>query len=308
MSELSVSQNQAIESFSKIQDWVRFSVSQMIKFNVFFGHGTNNVYDESNYLIASVLHLPLDGDLSIFASTTIALSEREMLYKALQKRCIERLPIPYISGKCMYASMEFNVNKFTLIPRSPIFEILEQQVQPWLRQYPNNILDLCCGSGCLGILAAMHFDDASVDLADLSEDALLIAKQNITKHDLAHRVQTLQGDLFSAVGDAQYDLIVSNPPYVDLEDLSDMPAEFLHEPKMALGSGDDGLTHVKQILANAHKHLTDDGWLLCEVGNTAAALDELYAPFAFTWLEFEHGGMGIFIISKQELITLNESE
>ena len=308
MSKLSVSLDQAISSYATIQDWLRFSCSQMGEFDVFYGHGTDNVYDEAAYLISSILHLPLAGDLSIFASTALSDEEKTKLYNAVKARCVDRLPTPYISGKCLYASVEFKVNAFTLIPRSPIFELIEQQFQPWLIQYPEHILDLCCGSGCLGILAAMHFEQSQVDLADLSEDALLVAEQNIIKHDLNHRVQTKQGDLFGAVTQKKYDLIISNPPYVDEQDLSDMPKEFLAEPKMALGSGDDGLTHVKQILKNAAEHLTQDGYLVCEVGNTAAALDEFYAPFSFTWLEFEHGGMGIFIISKQELIKLNESE
>ena len=308
MSKLSVSLDQSIISYPTIQDWLRFSCSQMGEFNVFYGHGTGNVYDESAYLISSILHLPLDGDLSIFATTQLSIEEKTKIYNALQSRCIDRIPTPYISGKCLYASVEFNVNAFTLIPRSPIFELIEQQFQPWLTQYPDHILDLCCGSGCLGILAALHFEQSKVDLADLSKDALLIAEQNIVKHDLNHRVQIQQGDLFDAVSKNKYDLIISNPPYVDEQDLSDMPLEFLAEPKMALGSGDDGLMHVKQILKQAQDHLTDDGYLICEVGNTAAAMDAFYAPFAFTWLEFEHGGMGIFIINKQELIKLNESE
>ncbi|MCJ8313704.1 MAG: 50S ribosomal protein L3 N(5)-glutamine methyltransferase [Saccharospirillaceae bacterium] len=308
MSKLSVSLDQSIISFATIQDWLRFSCSQMGESNVFFGHGTDNVYAEGAYLISSILHLPLDGDLSIFASTQLSVDEKIKLYAAIKSRCVERLPIPYISGKCLYAGVEFNVNTFTLIPRSPIFELIEQQFQPWLTQYPGKILDLCCGSGCLGILAAMHFEQSSVDLADLSKEALLVAKENIIKHDLNHRVQVKQGDLFGAVKQKQYDLIISNPPYVDEQDLSDMPLEFLAEPKMALGSGEDGLTHVKQILAQAQNHLNDDGYLVCEVGNTAAAVDEFYAPFAFTWLEFEQGGMGIFIINKQELINLNKGE
>ena len=308
MSKLSVSLEQAIISFSTMQDWLRFSCSQMGEFNVFYGHGTDNVYDEAAYLISSILHLPLNGDLSIFSSTQICDEEKTKLYDALKLRCVDRLPTPYISGKCLYASVEFNVNAFTLIPRSPIFELIEQQFQPWLTQYPDKILDLCCGSGCLGILAALHFEQSQVDLADLSQQAISVAKQNIKKHDLDHRVQIKQGDLFGAVKQKKYDLIISNPPYVDEQDLSDMAPEFLAEPKMALGSGDDGLTHVKQILAHAQNHLSDEGYLVCEVGNTAAAMDQFYAPFAFTWLEFEHGGMGVFIINKQELIKLNKGE
>jgi len=308
MSDLSVSLEQATKSYSTIQDWLRFSCSQMGAFNVFYGHGTNNVYDEAAYLIASVLYLPLDGELSTFFSAHLSIEEQTKLYHALEKRCINRLPVPYISGRCLYANVEFYVNDSTLIPRSPIFELIEQQFQPWLKQYPDHILDLCCGSGCLGLLAALHFEYAQIDLADISDQALEVAQRNIKKHDLMHRVSAKQGDLFNAVSDKKYDVILSNPPYVDEQDLSDMPAEFLAEPKMALGSGQDGLEHVKQILSEAYNYLNDDGYLICEVGNSASALDQYYAPFAFTWLEFEHGGMGIFIMTKQELIELNESK
>ncbi|MCP4465779.1 MAG: 50S ribosomal protein L3 N(5)-glutamine methyltransferase [Halieaceae bacterium] len=228
-----------------------------------------------------------------------------VLVALIERRCKERLPLPYLTGEAWFAGLSFSVDERVLIPRSPIAELIERGFEPWLaNQSVASILDLCTGGGCIGIACAHYFEEAAIDLADLSDDALAVAADNIARYELQQRVSTIQSDLFSALQGRSYDLIVSNPPYVDTEDLASMPAEYQHEPALALGSGADGLVLPRRILREAPRHLNDGGLLVVEVGNSGIALEQAFPGVAFTWVEFERGGHGVFVFSREELVQL----
>lgn len=205
-------------------------------------------------------------------------------------------------NEAWFCGEPFYVNDNVLVPRSPIAELIEQRFQPWLPKDPIRVLDLCTGSGCIGIAIAHAFPSAVVDLSDLSEQAVDIAIENVSAKDLEFQVQVFQGDLFDALPDERYDLIVSNPPYVDQEDLDDMPQEFHHEPRMGLEAGEDGLAIVHRILSTAPEFLSEEGWLVCEVGNSAVTLMEAYPELNLQWPEFKQGGHGVFVVSAKDLI------
>ncbi|MFT5034105.1 MAG: ribosomal protein L3 glutamine methyltransferase [Bermanella sp.] len=286
-----------------VRDFLRWTISRLGESDLYFGHGTDNVQDEALYLICGALHLPFDLDGRLLDGV-LTQQEREKLLGLLDRRVRERVPVAYLVGEAWFAGLAFNVDERVLVPRSPIAELIANEFQPWLsRVEPRRILDLCTGSGCIGIACAYVFPDAQVCLSDISEGALEVACGNIARHNLAARVSTLSSDLFEALaGEQKFDLIVSNPPYVDADDLAAMPAEFHAEPPLGLGSGDDGLDITCRILAQAADHLTDDGLLVVEVGNSGAALDQRYPDLPLTWVEFEYGGHGVFVMSKQELL------
>ncbi len=223
--------------------------------------------------------------------------ERAELAEILRRRIEERIPAAYLLGEAWFCGIPFSVDERVLVPRSPIAELIEQRFAPWLPAEPARILDLCTGSGCIGIACAYAFEQAEVVLADLSFDALEVANVNIERHDLGERVYTVQGDGFAGLPGQRFDLIVSNPPYVDAEDFADMPAEFHHEPELGLACGDDGLDLVRRMLAEAADHLSEKGLLIVEVGNSEVHVQALYPEVDFTWLEFEHGGHGVFMLS-----------
>ena len=233
---------------------------------------------------------------------TLLPSERHRVAQWLGQRIEQRLPLPYITGEAWFAGLPFYVSPDVLIPRSPFGEILANHASPWLQNEPASILDMCTGSGCIGIAAAFEFPDALVDLADISRTALDVAERNIRRHQVDDRVRAVESDLFVALAGRQYDLILANPPYVDAEDLADMPAEYQHEPALALGSGKDGLDLTRRMLAEAADFLTPGGLLFVEVGNSAAAMDAAFPNLPLTWLEFEQGGHGICVISREDLI------
>lgn len=223
------------------------------------------------------------------------------LFLSVSGAVSRQVPLAYLLGEAWFMGMPFNVDERVLVPRSPIGELVENGFQPWLGDKPvERILDLCTGSGCIGIGAASVFEDASVDLSDISPDALAVAESNIDLHELRGRVRTVQSDVFANIS-GQYDIIVCNPPYVDAEDLADMPDEFHHEPAMGLAAGDDGLDIAHRIIAGAVEHLTPGGLLVVEVGNSWAALDEAYPGLPLIWLEFSNGGDGVFAITEQDL-------
>ncbi|MCY1336491.1 50S ribosomal protein L3 glutamine methyltransferase [compost metagenome] len=279
-----------------LRDHIRWAVSRFHGEGLFFGHGTDNAWDEARQLVLGALHLPWEIADS-YLDCRLEDDERAHLQALLRRRIEERVPTAYLLGEAVFCGLPFVVDERVLIPRSPLAELIGQRFEPWLPQEPARILDLCTGSGCIGIACAYAFPQAEVALADLSFDALEVAWQNIERHDLEDRVYTVQGDGFSGLPGQRFDLIVSNPPYVDAEDFADMPAEYHHEPELGLACGDDGLDLVRRMLAEAADHLTEKGILIVEVGNSQVHVEALYPEVDFTWLEFEHGGHGVFLLA-----------
>lgn len=267
---------------------------------LYYGHGSDNAWDESVFLVFSALGLPLDSTDAVLAQPVSDAS----VSKArawLKRRIDDREPLPYITGEAWFCGLPFEVNPSVLIPRSPIAELIEYGFAPWLQHEPAAILDLCTGSGCIGIACAHAFEDATVDLGDLSPEAIAIARRNIERFGLASRVQAWQSDLFNALPAKRYDVIVTNPPYVDAEDMASLPAEFHHEPRLGLEAGIDGLDLVRRILRDAPGFLTDDGILVCEVGNSQPAMEAAFPELPLVWVEFEHGGEGVFVLHAEDL-------
>ena len=269
--------------------------------DVFFGHGTDNPWDEAVQLVLSVADLPLDSDDGVLPHL---LDDEAFarLQALLRRRINEHLPLPYLLGRAWFAGLEFRCDQRAIIPRSPIAELIQHGFKPWYSgPEPRRILDLCCGGGCIGLAAAHYFPGVEVDLLDIDSRALALAGENVAQLGLGDRVRVLQSNLFDALSDISYDIILSNPPYVDAIDLASMPEEYHHEPDLALGSGTDGLALTRKILAGAANFLNDKGLLVVEVGNSWTALEEAYPGLPFTWLEFERGGHGVFALSAREL-------
>lgn len=288
------------EDLQTIRDWLRYAVSRFEAGQIFFGHGTDNSWDEAVQLVLRSLHLPLDNN-AVYLDARLTHSERSEMLRRIERRVADRVPTAYILGEAWFMGLPFFVDERVLVPRSPIGELLEAELEPWLGQVPvTRILDLCTGSGCIGIAAAYVFPEAEVELADISTDALAVAQSNILHHNLEGRVTTRQSDLFDGLS-GQYDVILSNPPYVDAADLASMPAEFRHEPVLGLEAGADGLDLAHRIIAGARERLTPDGLLVVEVGNSWTALEAAYPHLPLTWVEFEKGGGGVFVISARDL-------
>jgi len=282
-----------------LRDHIRWAVSRFHAEELFFGHGTDNAWDEARELVLGALHLPYEIADS-YLDCRLEDDERDALQELLRRRIEERVPTAYLLGEAWFCGLPFLVDERVLIPRSPIAELIDGHFAPWLADEPARILDLCTGSGCIGIACAYAFPEAEVLLADLSFEALEVANQNIERHDLEARVHTVQGDGFDGLPGQRFDLIVSNPPYVDAEDFADMPAEYHHEPAMGLACGDDGLDLVRRMLAEAADHLTERGLLIVEVGNSQMHVEALYPEVRFTWLEFARGGHGVFLLGASQ--------
>lgn len=288
------------EELFSIRDWLRYAVSRFEQGNIFYGHGTDNAWDEAVQLVLRSLHLPLDNN-AMLLEARLTLAERKQIQERIDQRVDQRIPTAYLLGEAWFMGLPFTVNPDVLIPRSPIAELLAGGIEPWLGGKPvTRLLDLCTGSGCIGIAAGYVFPEADIDLADISPAALAVAAMNIERHGMGDRARTVQSDLFSAL-EARYDVIVSNPPYVDAGDLASMPPEFRHEPVLGLEAGGDGLDLAHRILAGARERLTDNGLLVVEVGNSWPALEAAYPQLPLTWVEFEQGGGGVFVVSAQDL-------
>ncbi len=297
------------DTLATIADFIRFTYSRLNREPVYFGHGTDNSWDESVSLVLQCLDLPWDFSNELW-SCRITKDESARLLQIIDKRIVDRTPLPYLTNQAWFCDHRFYVDERVLIPRSPIAELIHDRFSPWIASQnlindeASDILDLCTGSGCIGIACALEFENADVDLLDISEQALEVAQQNIEYYELQDRVRTIQSDVFSGLGSQaakRYDLIVSNPPYVDANDYQTMPEEFSKEPVLGLVSGADGLDLVRRILAEAAKFLKEDGLLVVEVGNSWEALEQAYPEFPFTWIEFEFGGHGVFVIQSDEL-------
>jgi ribosomal protein L3 glutamine methyltransferase len=271
--------------------------------DIYFGHGTDNAWDEAVYLLSSVLNLPPNADRSLL-DHSVSDDDQEKITALFRRRINERLPAPYITKQAWFCSLPFYVDERVIVPRSPIAELIYNQFQPWCIETPNKILDLCAGSGCIGIACAYAFERAQVVLSDISPDALQVTAINIDQHDLNSRVSAIESDLFSAFEASakhSFDLIVSNPPYVDADDLAKMPDEYSHEPDLALASGDDGLDFTRRLLREAANYLTEQGVLIVEVGNSSVALEKAFPQVPFTWLEFTEGDGGVFVLTRTQL-------
>lgn len=295
---------EALNELLTLQDLLRWGISRMHEAGLYFGHGTDNARDDAVMLATHALHLPWDIDQE-WQAARLTQSERQAVIELFARRINERMPTPYLTGEAWFYGLPFNVDERVLIPRSPIAEMIAARFQPWLGGRSGNksvhrILDLCTGSGCIGIACAMEFPQAHVELLDISFDALALADENIARHQLGDRVMALQSDLFSAA-DGKYDIIVSNPPYVDADDMSCLPEEFHNEPELALAAGEDGLDLVRIMLAEARQYLADDGIFIVEVGNSWPALEEAYPTVPFMWQEFEMGGHGVFVLTADQL-------
>lgn len=292
----------AIEQLHTLRDFIRLGVSRFRRAEVFFGHGTDNAWDEAVQLVLHAAGLPWDVDPQALDARLLD-AEKQQVLALFQRRIDERIPAPYLLGEAWFCGMPFNVDERVLVPRSPIAQLIQQGFAPWLDGIDvMRVMDLCTGSGCIGIACAQLFDTAQVDLLDISNDALAVCRSNIDRHGLSGRVDALQSDLFGAVEPCQqYQLIVSNPPYVDQQDYNQMPAEFGHEPKLGLTSGVDGLDICYRILAQAAKYLSDDGLLVVEVGNSEAALRQQLPDAPLMWAELPEGGNGVFMITAYDL-------
>ncbi|MFW5406176.1 50S ribosomal protein L3 N(5)-glutamine methyltransferase [Pectobacterium brasiliense] len=293
--------DEAVSELHTIQDMLRWAVSRFNAANVYYGHGTDNPWDEAIQLVLPSLYLPLDIPEDMYTSRLIT-SERQRIVERVIRRVNERIPVAYLTNKAWFCGLEFYVDERVLVPRSPIGELINNYFDEQLPKTPNHILDLCTGSGCIAIACAQAFPEAEVDAVDISSEALAVTEQNIQQHGLEYRVTPIRSDLFRGLPAIRYDLIVTNPPYVDEEDMSDLPQEFRFEPELGLAAGNDGLDLVRRILACAPDYLSDDGVLICEVGNSMVHLIDQYPDIPFTWLEFDNGGDGVFMLTQSQLV------
>ncbi|ACV26375.1 50S ribosomal protein L3 N(5)-glutamine methyltransferase [Kangiella koreensis] len=298
---LSPTYQEAEQSLETVADFIRFAASQFHQSDLYFGHGTDNAWDEAVAIVLQMLDLPQDYPQGMLTAKLLA-DEKKHLIHAIFERVENRKPLAYITNKAYFVGLEFYIDERVLVPRSPIAELIENDFYPWLEADNPRILDLCCGSGCIGLAIAAYIDDAEVVLSDISDDAITVADINNERLGLYPKAQTVVSDLFESLSDEKFDLIVSNPPYVDSEDLSDMPAEYQHEPEIGLGSGEDGLDITRRILEQAAEHLTEQGCLIVEVGNSWPALEEAFPNVPFSWIEFEKGGDGVFLLTRQQLL------
>ena len=293
---------QLTDSLFNIRDWLRYSVSRLEESGVFFGHGTDNAYDESVWLVMSALHLPLDT-LDNFLDARITKEEAKHLAHLIERRVTERVPTAYLLREAWLKGFKFYVDERVIVPRSFIAELLEDSLAPWI-EYPEMVesaADICTGSGCLGVLLAHAFPNASVDVVDISPDAIAVANINIKNYALEDQITAVQSDMFSGLKGKKYDLIISNPPYVDAPAMSALPQEYRNEPQIALGSGVAGLDHTHILLKEAKKYLNDDGILVVEIGHNRDALLDAYPELPFTWLDVESGNEFVFLLTKEQL-------
>jgi ribosomal protein L3 glutamine methyltransferase len=292
----------AAEELFTIRDWLRFTVSRFEESGIFYGHGTDNAYDEAAWLILSALHLPHDT-LENFLDAVITEQERRHLAHLVERRVTERTPTAYLVREAWLKGFKFYVDERVIVPRSFIAELLEEHLAPWI-EFPEMVTsaaDICTGSGCLGILLAHAFPDAAIDVVDISPDAISVANINIANYGLQEQVQAIQSDMFTALQGKTYDLIISNPPYVDAPSMATLPQEYRNEPQLALGSGLAGLDHTHTLLREAPKHLNEGGLLVVEIGHNRDALLEAYPDLPFTWLEVEAGNEFVFLLTKEQL-------
>lgn len=286
-----------------IRDWLRYAVSQFEASDIFYGHGTDNAYDEAVWLVMSALHLPMDT-LNNFFDARITSPERSKLSQLLEQRISSHTPTAYLVKEAWLQGLKFFVDERVLVPRSFIAELLNDDLSPWI-EYPELVesaADICTGSGCLGIMLASAFPNATVDVVDISADALDVANINIANYGLEDQITAIQSDMFTALKGRKYDVIISNPPYVDAPSMAELPAEYRNEPQIALGSGNDGLDHTHTLLREAGHYLNENGILIVEIGHNRDALQAAYPNIAFNWLEVSSGNEFVFLLTKEQLL------
>ncbi len=286
-----------------VRDCLRFAVSRFNEAGIFFGHGSDNAYDEAAYLILHTLHLPPDR-LDPFLDAALTPQELRSVLDILEQRVKKRVPASYLTHEAWLAGHSFYVDERVIVPRSFIAELLDEQFVPWIGDPDaiHRVLDLCTGSGCLAILAARAFENADVDAADISSDALDVARRNVADYHMEDRVHLIESDLFAKLAGRKYDLIISNPPYVDAASVTALPQEYRHEPSLALGSGQDGLDVTRRILAGAAQFLEPGGVLAVEIGHNRDALEAAFPQLPFTWLEVAAGNDFVFLLHREDLL------
>jgi ribosomal protein L3 glutamine methyltransferase len=293
-----------VEELLSIRDWIRYAVSQFEASDIFYGHGTDNSYDEAVWLIMSGLHLPTET-LDNFLDATITTDERKHLAYLIEQRVTKHTPTAYLVREAWLHDFKFYVDERVIVPRSFIAELLlDDSLNPWI-EFPEMVqsaADICTGSGCLGVLLAHTFPSAAVDVIDISADAIAVSNINIANYGLEAQVTAIQSDMFAALSDKTYDVIISNPPYVDEPSMAQLPEEYRNEPQLALGSGKAGLDHTHTLLREAANYLNDDGVLIVEIGHNRDALYEAYPNMPFTWLDTSGGDQFVFIITKEDLV------
>jgi ribosomal protein L3 glutamine methyltransferase len=294
--------NGATDELATVRDWLRWAVSRFNESELFFGHGTDNAWDEAVWLVLATLHLPRDT-LEPWLDAHLTKNERLTLLNNLQQRVVHRLPTAYLVQEAWLGPYRFYVDQRVIVPRSYFAELLESGFAPWIEDAESvtSALDLCTGSGCLAILMAHAFPNAEVDAIDISSDALAVARRNIADYALEDRVQAIESDLFAAVKGKRYDLILSNPPYVTSEAMEALPAEYRHEPALALAAGADGLDVVRRILAGAHEHLNPGGVLAIEVGHNQDLVAAAFPELPAVWLDTEQAEGKVFLVTREDL-------
>jgi len=291
----------AAEQLLTLRDFLRWTTSRFHEAQLFYGHGNDDAFNDASQLILHSLQLPITEMPDLFLDARLTADEKSRLLGLIKRRIDERLPVPYLTHEAWFAGLSFYVDERVLIPRSPFAELIASDFAPWLTEPANvsRILDMCTGSACIAIALAYAFPDATVDAVDICSNALDVAKLNQTKHQLTDRLQLIESDLWANLDKTQrYDLIVSNPPYVGDAEMATLPAEYRHEPAVALRADDNGLALVEQIIIGAAEFLTPEGLLFVEVGNSDDAVSEKWPMIDFMWLDFELGGHGVFMLTQ----------
>ena len=285
-----------------VRDVIRYAVSRFNDAQLAFGHGSDNAWDEAVYLVLSTLHLPLDT-LDPFLDARLLEDEKKKCVSLIELRVKKRVPLAYLTGEAWLQGHRFLTDKRVIVPRSPISELLAEHLEPWVDDPENvqNVLDLCTGSGCLAILAALAFPNAQVDAVDLSDHAIRLAQRNVDMYQLGERVNVLQGDLYAPLEKQRYDVIVCNPPYVNSTTMAQLPSEYQHEPALALAGGDDGMDIIRTILDQAATHLSDDGFIILEIGNEYENFMNAFPALNPVFLETAEGDDSLLLLTREQL-------
>nr|WP_314861530.1 50S ribosomal protein L3 N(5)-glutamine methyltransferase [uncultured Undibacterium sp.] len=292
--------------FQTLRDLLRYAVTRFNTAQLFFGHGSANALDEAAYLLLHTLKLPLDK-IDPFLDARLLPHEIDAAIAVIERRATDRVPASYITNEAWLGTYNFYVDERVIVPRSFIAELIPERFTPWVQdpEEVTDILELCTGSGCLPIMLADAFENAHVDTVDISKDALAVAAKNVATYELEDRITLIESDLYSNVPDKLYDMIITNPPYVNSSSMSKLPKEYLHEPQIALAGGDDGMDLVRQIVAGAASRLKPNGILMVEIGNERLFAEEAFAEYGLTWLSTSAGDDMVFMLTAEQLQEVN---